>query len=87
MRAVNCHLSTVNSLCLRGKMFDFITDTNTFKLIIPGQSPFRLFAQSKNEFLIDDEIKVEFVWDESNKLKSVIIYQHGIKSYQGNKVK
>ena len=58
-------------------MFDVITDTNTLKLIIPGQSPFRLFAQSKNEFLIDDEIKVEFVWDESNKLKSVIIYQHG----------
>jgi len=67
--------------------FDVITDTNTLKLIIPGQSPFKLVAQSKNEFLVDDEIKVEFVWNESNKLESVITYQHGIKSYQGNKVK
>ena len=66
--------------------FSIVEENGKLNMIIPGQLPYKLVAQSKKEFLVDEELKVEFVIEESGDINSVILYQYGVKSYEGKKI-
>ena len=59
---------------------------NQLYIVIPGQSPYKLVAQTERKFQIDEEISVEFIDSEAGEMASVVIYQYGVKSYEGKRV-
>ena len=66
--------------------FQIVENGQKLDLVIPGQSPFKLVAQTQNIFQVDEEIKIEFVRNQTNQITAVVIYQYGVKSYEGKKI-
>ena len=66
--------------------FDVVEDNGKLNLVIPGQKPVRLVAQTESIFLVDEEVKVEFVKKEKEQFQKVLIYQYGVKSYEGKRM-
>ena len=66
--------------------FDVVEDKGKLNLVIPGQKPVRLVAQTESIFLVDGEVKVEFVKNEEERFHWVLIYQYGVKSYEGKRM-
>ncbi len=66
--------------------FSIEENNEKLDLIIPGQSPYKLIAQSEKEFVVNEELKLEFVKNSQNQFTSVILYQYGVKSYEGTKI-
>ncbi|MBW1298585.1 serine hydrolase domain-containing protein [Aquimarina litoralis] len=67
--------------------FDITATNGKLHLVIPGQKLVRLVAQSEYIFLVDEELKVEFVKNEKDEFNSILLYQYGIKSYEGKRIK
>ena len=67
-------------------VFDVMENENQLYIVIPGQSPYKLVAQTERKFQIDEEISVEFIDSEAGEMASVVIYQYGVKSYEGKRV-
>jgi CubicO group peptidase (beta-lactamase class C family) len=67
--------------------FEIVESNGKLNLLIRGQSPFKLVAQTKTIFQVDEEIKVEFINNEMEQPTAVIIYQYGVKSYEGKRIK
>jgi CubicO group peptidase (beta-lactamase class C family) len=63
--------------------FEIVKNDGELNLLIRGQSPFKLVAQTEKEFQVDEEISIKFIGE---KMNSVIIYQYGVKSYEGKRV-
>lgn len=66
--------------------FNIVKDNGKLNLVIPGQKSVRLVSQSEKVFLVDEELKVEFVKNENQHFDNVILYQYGVKSYEGKRV-
>lgn len=66
--------------------FDIVENNGKLNLIIPGQSPYLLIGQSERMFQVDQELKVEFADKGNGGFTSVLLYQHGIKSYEGKRI-
>ncbi len=67
--------------------FNIVEDNGKLNLVIPGQKNVRLVAQSETIFLVDEELKVEFKKNKYQTFDNVIIYQYGVKSYDGKRVR
>lgn len=66
--------------------FAIVEDKGKLNLVIPGQKSVKLVAQTESIFLVDEEVKVEFVKNEEERFHSVLIYQYGVKSYEGKRM-
>ncbi len=66
--------------------FNIVEDNGKLNLVIPGQKSVRLVAQSEKVFLVDEELKVEFVKSEKQGVDTVVLYQYGVKSYEGRRI-
>ncbi|WP_298545634.1 serine hydrolase [uncultured Aquimarina sp.] len=67
--------------------FNIEEENGKLKLVIPGQKSAKLVAQSEKVFLVDEELRVEFIKDEEQNFNTVILYQYGVKTYGGRRVK
>ncbi len=67
--------------------FNIVEENGRLNLVIPGQKSVRLVAQSEKVFLVDEELKVEFVKNSKQSYENVILYQYGVKSYEGKRIK
>ncbi|GMN06156.1 hypothetical protein MTsPCn5_15450 [Croceitalea sp. MTPC5] len=66
--------------------FNIVAENGKLNLVIPGQKSVRLVAQTEMVFLVDEELKVEFVKGGNQSFDNVVLYQYGVKSYEGKRI-
>jgi len=66
--------------------FTIVDDQGKLNLVVPGQKSVALVAQSERVFLVDEELKVEFAREKGEPFHKVILYQYGVRSYEGTRI-